>query len=43
MVAVLTDGALAGWLATPASPGGPEAGLTLGGRPAEDLRIPAPH
>ncbi|MCP9962924.1 hypothetical protein LUX05_19015 [Streptomyces somaliensis] len=43
VVAVLTDGALAGWLATPASPGGPEAGLTLGGRPAEDLRIPAPH
>ncbi|WP_167536348.1 beta-galactosidase [Streptomyces ficellus] len=43
VVAVLTDGALTAWLTTPASPGAPEPGLTVGGRPAEDTRILPPH
>ncbi|MFF8827991.1 beta-galactosidase [Streptomyces sp. NPDC015131] len=43
VVAVLTGGVLTGWLATPAAPGGPEVRLTLGGSPADDLRIQPPH
>ncbi|MEV5505575.1 beta-galactosidase [Streptomyces orinoci] len=38
-VAVVTGSTLAGWVATPAAPGGLSVELTVDGRPVDDLRV----